>query len=75
MSRLIFERCNTAEMNTVREPSRIVFELEPNLTLSEFNICCKRLAHAMGYDTASVVATFGSDTEVGNPAQLKMLLD
>mgnify|MGYP003646822005 CR=1 FL=1 len=74
MNKLIFERCNIAEMNTVREPSRIVFELEPNLTLSEFSICCKRLAHAMGYDTASVVKAFGPDKEVGNPTQLKMLL-
>jgi len=74
MNKLIFERCNVAEMNTVREPSRIVFELESNLTLDEFKICCKRLAHAMGYDTASVVNVFGADTESGNPAQLKMLL-
>jgi hypothetical protein len=74
MNKLIFERCNIEEMNTVREPVRIVFELESNLEIGEFKVCCKRLAQAMGYSDANITREFGIDEERGNPAQLKLLL-
>jgi hypothetical protein len=74
MNKLIFERCNIEEMNTVREPVRIVFELESNLEIGEFKRCCKRLAQAMGYSDVNITREFGVDGERGNPAQLKLLL-
>jgi len=73
MNKLIFERCNIVELRTVKEPTRIVFELEPSLTIEEFKIACKRLAHAMGYSDSSIKKEFGVDTEKGNPAQLNLL--
>ena len=58
MNKLIFERCNTSELRTVKEPTRIVFEIEPNLTIEEYKIACKRLAHAMGYSDKSIIKEF-----------------
>jgi len=75
MDKLIFERCNAINSSTVREPARIEFEVQPNITVSEFKICCKRLAHALGYSVKSIVREFGEDEEVGNPSQIKMLFD
>jgi len=74
MNKLIFERCNTDELRTIKEPTRIVFEIESNLTIEEYKIACKRLAHAMGYSNGSINKEFGKDNEKGDPAQLKMLL-
>jgi len=74
MDKLIFERYNNAGVQVFSEPSRIIFELAPSLTVSEFKTSCKRLAQAMGYSNDSVIKEFGADTEVGDPAQLKMLL-
>jgi len=75
MNKIIFERCNTSELNTIREPSRITLEIDTNLDITEFKITCIRLAHAMGYSNESVKREFGVDTERGNPEQLKLLLD
>lgn len=74
MNKLIFERCNEAEMRTIKEPTRIVLEVESNLTIQEYKVTCKRLAHAMGYSSETVNKEFGKDSETGDPAQLKMLL-
>tara|TARA_B100001093_G_scaffold236658_1_gene226761 strand:+ start:5286 stop:5513 length:228 start_codon:yes stop_codon:yes gene_type:complete len=74
MNKLIFERSNVEELRTIKEPTRIVFEVESNLTIQEYKIACKRLAHAMGYSEGSIVKEFGKDTVTGDPAQLKLLL-
>lgn len=74
MNKLIFERSNIEELRSVKEPTRIVFEVESNLTIEEYKIACKRLAHAMGYSNGSIVKEFGKDTVTGDPAQLKLLL-
>ena len=77
MNKLIFERdLELMKLHgiEIKEPRRIIFDLDINLTAQEFKVSCTRLAHAMGYTPTSVAEAFGVDNETGNPAQLKLLL-
>ena len=70
MDRLIYERNDKAV-----EPQRIVFEVSSDLSIKAFKLNCVRLASALGYSSTNIKNEFGSDTDTGDPAQLKLLLD
>jgi hypothetical protein len=57
------------------EPQVIEFQIPNDLTIEQFKLTCKRLAHTLGYDNTSVIEHFGKDNKTGNPDQLKLLFD
>ena len=58
-----------------KEPQVIEFQVPTDLTIEQFKLICKRLAHTLGYNNNSVIEHFGKDKEIGDPNQLKLLFD
>lgn len=58
-----------------KEPQVIEFQVPTDLTIEQFKLTCRRLAHALGYNEDSVTKHFGKDKQLGDPNQLKLLFD
>ena len=70
LDKITYTRCIKS-----KEPQVIEFQVPTDLTIEQFKLTCKRLAHSLGYNDASVIEHFGKDKEIGDPNQLKLLFD
>jgi len=63
MDKIVYIRDFDSENSEIqsKEPTRIEFDLNPDLTIYEYLDICRRMAAALGYQSKSIIEAFGHE--------------